>query len=345
MPNPVLVEVTRGNLVESRHGGAVAVVDADGATVLALGDVAAPVFPRSAIKAMQALVLVEAGGAERYGFGDEELALACASHSGEPAHVAGVERMLRAAGLDASALACGTHWPLHQPSAQALARAGGTATPLHNNCSGKHAGFLCAACAMGIAPGGYEEPGHAVQRDVKAVLEDLGCAAIPDAHLGIDGCSVPNWAMPLGDLARAFARFATGRGLAPHRAAAAQRLRAACAAKPWFMAGTGRFDTELMQHFGARVFVKAGAEGVHCGALPELGYGIAVKCDDGHGRAAEVMTAAVIARLLSLDDKDREFLARFVRPTLRNWKGAMVGEIRATDVLARPAASPSGGRS
>jgi L-asparaginase II len=333
MPNPVLVEVTRGHLVESRHSGAIAVVDADGAAVLALGDVAAPVFPRSAIKAMQALVLLESGGAARYGFGDEELALACASHSGEPAHVAGVERMLRAAGLDASALACGPHWPLHQPSALALARAGGAATPLHNNCSGKHTGFLCAACAMRIAPGGYEEPGHPVQREVKAVLEDLGCAAIPDERLGIDGCSVPNWAMPLANVARAFARFATGRGLAPQRAAAAQRLRAACAAKPWFVAGTRRFDTELMQHFGARVFVKAGAEGVHCGALPELGYGIAVKCDDGHGRAADVLIAAVIARLLRPEEPNRDFLARFVRPTLRNWKGAPVGRVRPTEVL------------
>jgi len=336
MPNPVLVEVTRGNLVESCHSGAVAVVDADGAAVLTLGDVAAPVFPRSAIKAMQALVLVEAGGADRYGFADEELALACASHSGEPAHVAGVERMLHAAGLDAGALACGTHWPLHQASGQALARAGGTASPLHNNCSGKHAGFLCAACAMGIAPSGYEEPGHPVQREVKAVLVDLGGAAISDERLGIDGCSVPNWAMPLSDLARTFARFATGRGLAPRRAAAAQRLRAACTVKPWFMAGTGRFDTQLMQQFEPRVFVKGGAEGVHCGALPELGYGIAVKCDDGHGRAGEVVMAAVIARLLSLDDKDREFLARFLRPTLRNWKGTVVGGIRPTDALDAP---------
>jgi L-asparaginase II len=333
MANPVLVEVTRGNLVESRHSGAVAVVDADGATVLALGDVAAPVFPRSAIKALQALVLVESGGADRYGFGDEELALACASHSGEPAHVAGVERMLRAAGLDAAALACGTHWPLHQPSAQALARAGGTASALHNNCSGKHAGFLCAACAMQAGPAGYVEAGHPVQREVKAVLESLGGAAVPDERRGIDGCSVPTWAMPLAGLARAFACFATGHGLAPGRAAAAQRLRAACAAKPWFCAGTGRFDTQLMQHFGARVFVKGGAEGVHCGALPELGYGIAVKCDDGHGRAGEVMMAAAIARLLRPEGGDREFLARLVRPALRNWKGAVVGEIRPTEVI------------
>ena len=166
------------------------------------------------------------------------------------------------------------------------------------------------------------------------MLENLGGAAIPDERRGIDGCSVPTWAMPLADLARAFARFATGRALGAKRAAAAQRLRAACAAKPWFCAGTGRFDTELMQHFGARVFVKGGAEGVHCGALPELGYGIAVKCDDGHGRAADAMMAAVIARLLRLEGGDRDFLARFVRPTLRNWKGTVVGGIRPTDALA-----------
>src|SRR5207237_8831131 len=142
--------------------------------------------------------------------------------------------------------------------------------------------------------------------EVPAALESLAGTATPDERRAIDGCSVPTWAMPLSGLARAFAGFATGRGLAPRRAAAAQRLRAACAAKPWFVAGTGRFDTELMQHFGARVFVKGGAEGVHCGALPDLGYGIAVKCDDGHGRAAEMMMAAAIARLLRLDGGGRE---------------------------------------
>ncbi len=336
MSNPVLVEVTRGNLVESRHRGAVAVVDADGATLLALGDVTAPVFPRSAVKALQALVLVESGGAERFGLGDEELALACASHGGEPGHVATVERMLRAAGLDASALACGAHWPLHQPSAQALARAGGTASALHNNCSGKHAGFLCAACAMAADPRAYASPEHPVQRAVKAALENLTGAAIPDECRATDGCSVPTWAIPLAGLARAFARFATGRGLAAGRAAAARRLRAACAAKPWFVAGSGRFCTELMGHFGERVFVKTGAEGVFCGALPELGLGMAVKCDDGHGRAAEVVTAALVARLLPLRDADREFLARFVRPQLRNWNLTVVGGIRPTELLGAP---------
>src|SRR5215210_6853486 len=143
MGNPVLVEVMRGALTESRHRGAVAVVDADGATVLALGDVIRPVYPRSAVKPLQALPLIENGAAERYGFGDEELALACASHGGEAAHVEIAARMLARAGLDESALECGAHWPSHQPSAQALARSGATPSALHNNCSGKHAGFLC----------------------------------------------------------------------------------------------------------------------------------------------------------------------------------------------------------
>ena len=334
--NPALVDVTRGNLVESRHRGAVAVVDADGTTVLALGDVVTPVYPRSAIKALQALVLVEAGAADRYGLAEEELALACASHGGEPSHVAGVARMLAAAGLGPAALACGTHWPRHQPSTVALARAGGMPSALHNNCSGKHAGFVCAACAMAAQPQTYVEADHPVQREVKAALENLGGAAIPDTRCAVDGCSVPTWALPLADLARAFARFGTGNGLGARRAAAAQRLRAACAAKPWFVDGTGRFCTDIMRHFGARVFVKNGAEGVCCGALPEAGYGIAVKCDDGQRRAAEVVMAAVIARLLPGGDRDQAFLARFVRPPLHNWKGTVVGGVAPAAALETP---------
>src|SRR5271169_479988 len=133
MTNPILVEVLRGVLVESRHRGAVAVADADGGAVLAIGDVTTPIFPRSAVKALQALPLLETGAANALGFGDEELALACASHSGEPGHVAGVTRMLAKAGLDVSALACGAHWPLSQPAMVALARSG-EPSALHNNC-------------------------------------------------------------------------------------------------------------------------------------------------------------------------------------------------------------------
>jgi L-asparaginase II len=328
MNNPILVEVLRGTLVESRHRGAFAVADADGATVLAIGDVTTPIFPRSAVKALQALPLVETGAADAYGFGDEELALACASHSGEAEHVAGVTRMLAKAGLDAAALRCGAHWPMAQSAVAMVARTTGELSALHNNCSGKHAGFLCVACAKGIDHADYWRPQHPVQREVRAVLENLIGATLGDDRCAIDGCSVPTWAIPLENLARAFAKFATGRGLAPERARAAARLRAACAQKPWHVAGTGRFCTEIMQLFGATVFVKTGAEGVYCGALPEEGLGIAIKCDDGAGRAAQAVMAALIARFLPLGDAKRAALMRFVRLTLRNWNGIEIGALR-----------------
>jgi L-asparaginase II len=333
MSNPVVVEVTRGPLVESRHRGAVAVVDAEGTSVLAIGDVAKPVFPRSAIKALQALALVEQGAADRYGFGDEELALACASHSGEPEHVAGVEHMLARAGLDSSALRCGAHWPMSQSAAAALARTGAPSA-LHNNCSGKHAGFLCLACAMGVDHAEYFRPEHPVQGEVRAVIEDFTGAVLSQECCAIDGCSVPTWAIPLENLARGFAKFGTGHGLTPARAKAAARLRQACATKPWHVAGTGRFCTEIIQLFGARVFVKTGAEGVYCGALPQQGLGIAIKCDDGAGRAAQAIMAALIARFLPLDAAERTALVPFMRPVLHNWNGIEVGAVRVTEALA-----------
>jgi L-asparaginase II len=327
MIDPIVVEVTRGGLLESRHRGAVAVVDAAGTQVFAAGDVAVPVFPRSAVKPLQALPLVETGAAEKFKLSDEELALCCASHSGEPAHVRGVERILAKAGFDASALACGTHWPASQSAAMALARTGAPSA-LHNNCSGKHAGFLCVARAMEIDPTGYWRPGHPVQQRVHAVLEDLAEAALPQESCAVDGCSVPTWALPLENLALAFAKFGSGRGLTATRAAAAARLFAACVKEPWSVAGSGRFCTEVMQLLGSQVLVKTGAEGVMCAALPAPGLGIAVKCDDGAGRAAEVVMAAMLLRFLPLDDRQRSALARFAQPTIRNWNGIEVGELR-----------------
>lgn len=331
MGNPVLVEVVRGGIVESRHRGAVAVVDANGGRVLVQGEIGIPVYPRSAVKALQALPLIESGAADRFGLGPEELALACSSHSGESGHVETASRILVRAGLDASALRCGAHWPINQAASHALARSGGTASALHNNCSGKHAGFLCTACAFDADVGGYIEPAHPVQRAVKDVLESLGGVSLGDDVCAVDGCSVPTWALPLDALALAFARFGAGAGMGPDRARAAARLRAACAAHPWHVAGTGRFCTELMQTFGARIFAKTGAEGVYCAALPEQGVGIAVKCDDGAGRAAEVMLAATLLRLLP---QERANLEPFVRPTMRNWNGIVVGRLQPTNALA-----------
>jgi L-asparaginase II len=323
-----------GGLVESRHRGAVAVADPGGALVFRVGDIAMQVFPRSAVKALQALPLVESGAAERYGLTEEELALACASHSGERAHVEGVARMLAKAGLDPSALACGAHWPLSQAAAYALARAG-TPSALHNNCSGKHAGFLAVARALGADHAGYWQPDHAVQRGVHGVLQDLTGAVLPPESRAIDGCSVPTWAAPLQSLAHAFSKFATGYGLSSDRASAAARLRAACIGQPWYVAGTGRFGTEVVRLLGDRIFFKSGAEGIACGALPTLGLGFAIKCDDGAGRATEALTAALIARLLPLTDAEQCALALFAQPTLRNWNGIEVGALRVAETFTR----------
>ena len=332
MDNPVLVEVTRGPLVESRHRGAVAVCDVEGRSVLAIGDVTAPVFPRSAVKALQALPLIEQGAAERFGLSDEELALACASHSGEAAHIAGVERMLAKAGLAPSDLRCGAHWPIAQAAAAALARSGGP-SPLHNNCSGKHAGFLCVARGLAVDHADYWRPEHPVQRLVANVLEDFTGASLGTTCCAIDGCSVPTWAVPLRNLAHGFAKFGGGQGISHERARAAARLRQACAKAPWYVAGTGRFCTDIMQLFGERVFVKTGAEGVYCAALPQQGLGIALKCDDGASRAAQAIIAAVIARFLPLTARERTALESFAHPILRNWNGFEVGQVRVTEAL------------
>ena len=327
----VLVEVTRGALVESRHAGAAVVVDAAGKTVFAIGDVDAAVYPRSAIKALLALPLVETGAADRLGLTDAELALACSSHSGEVAHTEGAASMLAKAGRDVSCLECGTHWPRDEPS-RALAAAGLMPSALHNNCSGKHSGFICLSCDMGVDPKGYVQPEHPAMRAVTAALAETTGARLDEGNRAVDGCSIPTYAIPLHALALSFARFGTGQGLSADRAAAAARLRRAVAAHPFMVAGTGRFDTRLMTVLGDRVFSKTGAEGVYCVALPELGLGIAVKCDDGAGRAVEIVTAALIARFLKPDNAQ---FAAMERAELRNWNGIHVGDIRPVDALVR----------
>jgi L-asparaginase II len=190
---------------------------------------------------------------------------------------------------------------------------------------------------MRCEPATYVDAQHPVQQAVKAVLEDLGRAAIPDEHVGLDGCSVPTFAMPLHRLALAFARFGTGQGLGPVRAQAARRLRAACAAYPWHVAGTGRFCTDVMTSLRERVFVKTGAEGILCAALPEQGLGVALKIDDGATRAAEAVMAALLIRCLPPDHAGLADLERFARPLLRNWNRTAVGALRTDPALSRGA--------
>jgi L-asparaginase II len=332
--NPVVVEATRGDLVESPHRGAGAVVDADGRVVMAFGDADRAVYPRSAVKALQALPLIASGAADRLGLSDKEIAFACASHSGSEEHVATARAMLAKAGYDERALECGAHWPLGEDEARALARSGRAPTALHNNCSGKHAGFVCLSCAMDVDPKGYVGPDHPVQREVTASIEAVTGARLSEAMRAVDGCAIPTYAVPLVALARGFARLGTGHGLSRERRNATARIRAAVAAHPLTVAGRGRFDTEVMSLLGPRAFTKSGAEGVFCAALPEAGFGLAVKADDGAGRAAQVMIAALIRRFGGFDEETSARLMRFVSPRLLNWNGVEVGLLRPAGPLA-----------
>ncbi|WP_188826071.1 asparaginase [Brucella endophytica] len=333
MSNPELVEVYRGPVVESRHRGAVAVVDGDGRTVFSLGDVERPVFPRSAIKAIQALPLVESGAADVFGFDNKDLAMACASHSGEPEHVARAASMLERAGLDASALECGVHWPFELPVTLKLAKSGQEPTPLHNNCSGKHSGFLATCMHCGFETKGYVALGSQIQELVRETMESVTGAPHAVDLCGTDGCSIPTYAIPLVAQARGFARMATGNGLAPERAKAARRLVEACMAEPFYVAGSKRACTAMMNMAPGRVFVKTGAEGVFTGAVPELGLAFALKCDDGATRASESMVASVLSRIFAAEPDLSAKFDRFATRELKNWNGIPLGTVASTEAL------------
>jgi len=326
--NPVLVEVTRGDMVESRHRGAVAAVGIDGTVVLAAGDIERPIYARSAIKPLQALALLESGAAEQFQVTDVEIALACASHSGEPAHVEVAGAWLERIGCRIEDLECGSQLPSSRAAAEALLRAGGQVTALHNNCSGKHTGFLAVARHLGHPTKGYIRIEHPVQQRVLGILETMTGLDLSDAPRGIDGCGIPVIGMPLGNMALAMARLVDPRDQPEPRQQACARVCRAMAAEPFMVAGTGRFCTQVIEATGGRALVKTGAEGVYCGALPGLGLGFALKIDDGAGRAAEVLAGRVLRRLGAVGDAEIAALAPIFQPPVLNRAGRVVGEAR-----------------
>ncbi len=328
--NPVLAETLRGNWVENRHRGAYVVVDATGAIIASAGDIDRPIFPRSAIKAMQALAIFGQHADEKYHHSDEELALACASHHGEPEHVAGVSGLLGRLGLSVNDLECGAHQPTNARAREALRAAGRQPSALHNNCSGKHAGMLSVARAMGVPTAHYVDREHAVQRQVREAIEAVIGQGLSEERCGTDGCSIPTFAAPLHAFAFGFARMATGEGLSPELASAAQRLFNAATAHPHLVAGTGHADTLIMTAFAGRVMQKIGAEGVQCGAIRDKGWGYALKCDDGNMAASQAMLAGLLMQIAEPDADQLAVLARFARQPIKSVRGAEVGELRAT---------------
>jgi L-asparaginase II len=331
------VEVVRGGTVESRHTVHVAVQDARGRTLAAVGDPSVLTFHRSAAKPMQALPLVEEGVVERFGLTPSELALCCASHEGEPRHVDGARSILGKAGADEGLLRCGPHLPYSEAAAHALVEAGASPGRIHNNCSGKHAGMIALAVAMGWDPADYHRAEHPVQqRMAREVTRWSGLAAerIPTA---VDGCGVVCFATPLDVMAGAFARYVAEADAGEPAATVVEAMTA----HPFMVGGTGRTCTDVMELAGDRVFVKLGAEGVYGGGVRGLGIGFAIKVADGGRRAVEVALVRVLASLGVLDAAEVQSLSDHGNPVLRNTLGGVVGEVRAAFEL--PALSIAGG--
>ena len=310
---PVVAEVVRSGLVESRHHGSVIALDREGTRVLSLGDVDGPIYPRSSVKPLQALGMLRAGWRPD---DDRQIALACASHNGEPEHVDVVRRILAAAGLDESALDNTPDLPLDRDAAHALIRSGGGADRLHQNCSGKHAAMLATCVATGWPTSSYRSPEHPLQLALRGTVEDMAGETV--ATVAVDGCGAPLFALSLTGLARAFARLATASG-----GDVAAQVAAAMRTHPFLVGGSGHDVTALMTAVPGLI-AKDGAEGVYAAAMPD-GRAVALKIDDGSGRARAPVLVAALERL----GVTVEGLERLAAPPVLG-HGEPVGAVRAT---------------
>jgi len=316
MAAPLIVEAMRGDQVESRHEVDAVVATADGTVLESWGDPDHPVLPRSSVKPVQALPLVTTGAADAFGLGSVELALSCSSHNGEDGHVVALSDWLARIGCSVDDLACGTHLPLAESAAAVLLAAGDPPGPLHNNCSGKHVGFLTVCRHLGLPTDGYLSPDHPLHREHVTPALAGAFGFDPDAqHPGVDGCGIPVWAVPLGHLAAGWARIAT--------AGPGRRLLDAMAAEPFFVAGSDRACTRLIREAGGEAVVKTGAEGVFCGALTGTGVGIALKARDGARRGSDAAITWLLDRLGVIDGAGPI--------PLTNHAGIRVGEVRVSD--------------
>jgi L-asparaginase II len=324
-PNPILVEITRGNLVESFHRGAVAVVDGSGELTAKWGDVDQLIYARSAIKPLQALPLIETGAADKFGLSDQEIALACSSHSAEEVHTDAVGGWLTRLDLGEANLECGACPPLVTETLEALYRAGDKPTQIHNNCSGKHTGMLTTARHLAEPTEGYIKLAHPVQQRIKDTLEEMMECDLSQAPNGIDGCGIPVLGMSLTAIATGMAKLASPGGQALSRKNAIGRISKAMAAHPYLVSGKDRFDTALMLATKGAVLSKGGAEGVEVAFVPHLGLGVALKIDDGARRGADVAMAAVLQHLGALDGA---VLDTWLELPLKNWAGTLIGVAR-----------------
>ena len=325
-PGRFVVEIVRGDVIESSHRVHVAVYHADQGLIASAGNPAHYSFVRSAIKMFQVLPFVEAGGIDHFGFTAEELALCTASHGGEPFHVAAARSILSKARVSESALACGPHLPLHEPTAHAMIAAGDKPGRLHNNCSGKHAGMIACCVQQQWVTNGYHRPAHPLQQRIRSTLTRWMRINDDDIEQGVDGCGLPTFALALDAVAEGCARFAS---IATQDGSAPALIFRAMAGRPEFVAGTDRLDTDLMRIANGRLFAKVGAEGFYCAGVPSMKLGIALKAEDGARRAAEPALLAVLRQMDVLTSAELDRMRKYSAPEILNTRQEVVGRVRA----------------
>ncbi|MDF2627484.1 MAG: asparaginase [Symbiobacteriaceae bacterium] len=337
----IVAEQTRGPLVENIFRGDVAVVDATGRVLCRVGDAGKVTFWRSSAKPIQAMPLVLSGAADAFGFGLQHLAIFSASHNGEVVHTETVLDALAKAGLATELLQCGAHAPFDRETTEALAAAGQEPGSIHNNCSGKHTGMLALAKHLGLPLENYLDPESELQRLIRANVADVTGLSFEEIAIGVDGCGVPVFGLPLRNMAYAFARLADPEAMPEGKAEAGRRFRDALLAHPYLVAGRKRICTEIMGLPGGRFVAKSGAEGVYCvGVLPHAvpkalrdagavgGLGIAVKIEDGNNNVRQQVTVEVMRQLELLTADDVAALGRYGTFLVKNHAGRVVGEVR-----------------
>lgn len=323
--NPILVHRIRGDMVESFFRGAYVVMDAGGQVIDAVGDIDRQIYPRSALKPIQALGMMASGAAEAFQVTLSEISMACASHNGEDHHVNIVTQWLERLGLTCDVLECGIHASMSKETALAFALEGRVLTPAHNACSGKHTGFATLALHLKASVKGYTHLDHCVQRYVNALIEEMTEIDVKANPKGIDGCQVPVIGMPLKNLAHGMAKMARPQTLSATLAAGVQKIVAAIQKHPDLIAGTGRFCSAITQESRGTILAKMGADGVFSAILPEKGWGIALKIDDGHLQAAEVALMGILKKHSLLTDNLS--WGHWANPKVKTWSKQVVGEI------------------
>lgn len=324
MNTPLQVNIFREKNIESKHLVSAVVMTSNGQLMQTFGDIAQKIYPRSSIKCIQAIPIIISGAAEKFNVSDIELALASASHSGEKKHTDAVQNWLNRIGLSSNDLECGSHAPANQTAFINLIKSQHHFSALENNCSGKHTGMLAASLAMNVATKGYVKNEHPVQQLIQKIIEEFTSEKISLNDTAIDGCTLPTYFLRLQNLALAMARFADPKIFSSQYQLACERITNAIMQNPFYIAGTDRYCTQMTTLMSQQGFVKTGAEGVMFAVLPKLKMGVAVKCHDGHSRAAEVAMTHVLVGLKVINETEAQ---EFIEPQIKNWNGLTTGHI------------------